>query len=145
LTAIKQKGRKIVHAWAFKADCDPRAIASKTITMEWPPKSEQQLLDLPLATGYRNLGKKFIASFTRKAVMRYVWLLLFVIIVAIICVFAYENNDPVAINYLDGSLSVQSIHLPMSVLIGATYVLGMLTGWIALGFLKRTVQHITQK
>jgi uncharacterized integral membrane protein len=74
--------------------------------------------------------------------MRYVWLLLFLIIVALIGVFAYENNDPVAINYLDQTLSVQSIHLPMSVLIGATYVLGMVTGWIALGFLKRTVQHM---
>jgi len=65
--------------------------------------------------------------------------------VALIGVFAYENNDPVAINYRDRSLSVQSIHLPMSVLIGATYVFGMLTGWLAIGFLKRTVQHITKR
>lgn len=42
LTAIKQKGGKIVHAWAFKGDCDPAAIVSNTFTMEWPPKSEQQ-------------------------------------------------------------------------------------------------------
>jgi uncharacterized membrane protein YciS (DUF1049 family) len=76
--------------------------------------------------------------------MRYLWLLLFLIIVAIIGVFAFENNDPVAINYLDQSLSVQSIHLPMSALIGATYLLGMLTGWIAIGFLKRTVHHMTK-
>jgi len=77
--------------------------------------------------------------------MRYVWFLIFLIMVAIIGVFAYENNEHVAINYLDQSLSVQSIHLPMSVLIGATYVLGMLTGWIVIGFLKRTVQHVTEK
>jgi lipopolysaccharide assembly protein A len=76
--------------------------------------------------------------------MRYVWFLIFVIILAIIGVFAFENNNPVAINYLDQSLSVQSIHLPMSVLIGATYVLGMLTGWAVIGFLKRTVQHVTE-
>ena len=76
--------------------------------------------------------------------MRYVWLLIFLIMVAIVSVFAYENNDRVAISYLDQSLSVQSIHLPMSVLIGATYVLGMLTGWIVIGFLKRTVQHVTE-
>ena len=58
--------------------------------------------------------------------MRYVWFLIFLIFVAIIGVFAFENSDPVPINYLDQSLSVQSIHLPMSVLIGGIYVLGML-------------------
>src|ERR1022692_4238539 len=40
--------------------------------------------------------------------MRYVWLLIFLIFVAIIGVFAFENSDPVPINYLDQSLSVQS-------------------------------------
>jgi predicted NUDIX family NTP pyrophosphohydrolase len=43
LTAIKQKGGKIVHAWAFKGDCDPSAIVSNTFTMEWPPKSGRQM------------------------------------------------------------------------------------------------------
>jgi uncharacterized integral membrane protein len=76
--------------------------------------------------------------------MRFVWFLIFLIFVAIIGVFAYENNERVAINYLDQSLSVQSIHLPMSVLIGGIYMLGMLTGWTVIGFLKRTVQHVTE-
>jgi predicted NUDIX family NTP pyrophosphohydrolase len=39
LTPIKQKGGKIVHAWAFKGDCDPSATVSNTFTMEWPPRS----------------------------------------------------------------------------------------------------------
>jgi len=43
LTPIKQKGGKIVHAWAFQADCDPSAILSNTFSMEWPPKSGQQM------------------------------------------------------------------------------------------------------
>ncbi len=43
LTPIKQKGGKIVHAWAFKGDCDPAKIVSNTFTMEWPPKSGQQM------------------------------------------------------------------------------------------------------
>jgi uncharacterized integral membrane protein len=77
--------------------------------------------------------------------MRFIWFLIFLIIVAIIGVFAFENSDPVAINYLDQSLSVQSIHLPMSVLIGGIYVLGMLTGWTVVGFLKQTVQHVTER
>lgn len=42
LTPVKQKGGKIVHAWAFEGDCDPTKIVSNTFTMEWPPKSGQQ-------------------------------------------------------------------------------------------------------
>ncbi len=39
LTPIKQKGGKIVHAWAFEGDCDPSRIRSNTFNMEWPPRS----------------------------------------------------------------------------------------------------------
>lgn len=43
LTPVKQRGEKIVHAWAFKGNCDPTAIVSNTFTMEWPPRSGQQM------------------------------------------------------------------------------------------------------
>jgi predicted NUDIX family NTP pyrophosphohydrolase len=43
LTPIKQKGGKIVYAWAFKGDCNPSDIVSNTFTMEWPPKSGRQM------------------------------------------------------------------------------------------------------
>jgi predicted NUDIX family NTP pyrophosphohydrolase len=39
LTAIRQKGHKVVHAWAVEADCDPAAVRSNTFAMEWPPRS----------------------------------------------------------------------------------------------------------
>ncbi len=39
LTAITQKGGKIVHAWAFEGDCDTTCSRSNTFKMEWPPKS----------------------------------------------------------------------------------------------------------
>jgi predicted NUDIX family NTP pyrophosphohydrolase len=42
LEPIKQKGGKVVHAWAFEGECDPAAIKSNTFTMEWPPKSAKQ-------------------------------------------------------------------------------------------------------
>jgi predicted NUDIX family NTP pyrophosphohydrolase len=42
LTPVKQKGGKIVHAWAFAGDCDPNVIKSNTFSMEWPPKSGKQ-------------------------------------------------------------------------------------------------------
>ena len=40
---IQQKGGKIVHAWAFEGDCDPAAIHSNLVRMEWPPKSGRQI------------------------------------------------------------------------------------------------------
>jgi putative membrane protein len=76
--------------------------------------------------------------------MRYIWFLIFLFFVVVIGVFAFYNSEPVAINYVDLDLSVQSIHLPMWVLIVGVYVLGMLTGWSVIGFLKRTVQHVTE-
>jgi predicted NUDIX family NTP pyrophosphohydrolase len=42
LGSIQQKGGKIVHAWAFAGDCDPRTIQSNSFTLEWPPKSGRQ-------------------------------------------------------------------------------------------------------
>lgn len=42
LKPIRQKGGKIVHAWAFQGYCDPIAIVSNTFSMEWPPKSGRQ-------------------------------------------------------------------------------------------------------
>lgn len=39
LTTVKQSGGKIVIAWAFEGDCDPKTVHSNTFTLEWPPNS----------------------------------------------------------------------------------------------------------
>jgi predicted NUDIX family NTP pyrophosphohydrolase len=39
LTPLKQPSGKIIEAWAFEGNCDPRTIKSNTFTMEWPPRS----------------------------------------------------------------------------------------------------------
>lgn len=39
LGKIKQKGGKIVLAWAGEWDCDAGAITSNTFSIEWPPRS----------------------------------------------------------------------------------------------------------
>lgn len=39
LASIRQKGHKVVHAWAAEADCDPAAVRSNTFSMIWPPRS----------------------------------------------------------------------------------------------------------
>jgi len=39
LQSIRQRGGKVVHAWAVEGDLDAAAIVSSTFRMEWPPKS----------------------------------------------------------------------------------------------------------
>jgi len=40
LGSVKQKGGKIVHAWAFEGDCPADFVAvSNTFELEWPPRS----------------------------------------------------------------------------------------------------------
>src|SRR2546421_1188703 len=43
LDAIKQKGGKIVHAFAVEGDLDPAKIHSNTFTIEWPPRSGKRI------------------------------------------------------------------------------------------------------
>jgi len=42
LGSVRQKGGKLVRAWAAEADFDPAALRSDTFTMEWPPRSGVQ-------------------------------------------------------------------------------------------------------
>lgn len=39
LGEVRQKGGKVVHAWAFEGDCDPAALRSNSFVLEWPPRS----------------------------------------------------------------------------------------------------------
>src|ERR1041385_2344721 len=41
LGSIRQKGGKIVHAWAWEGDADPEAIQSNSMSTEWPRHSGQ--------------------------------------------------------------------------------------------------------
>ncbi|HKB07662.1 MAG TPA: NUDIX domain-containing protein [Candidatus Polarisedimenticolia bacterium] len=40
---VRQKGGKVVHAWAFEGDAEPGAIRSNSFRMEWPPRSGKQV------------------------------------------------------------------------------------------------------
>ena len=39
LAPIRQRGGKLVHAWAVEGDLAIEGLASNTFTMEWPPRS----------------------------------------------------------------------------------------------------------
>jgi predicted NUDIX family NTP pyrophosphohydrolase len=42
LSAVKQPGGKVVHAFAVEQDFDPAALVSNLFTLEWPPRSGRQ-------------------------------------------------------------------------------------------------------
>ena len=46
LGSVKQKGGKVVHAWACEGDADPDSVTSNTTTMEWP-RGSGRLLTFP--------------------------------------------------------------------------------------------------
>ena len=39
LGSVRQKGGKVVHAWAAEGEFDPAELRSNTFAMEWPPRS----------------------------------------------------------------------------------------------------------
>jgi predicted NUDIX family NTP pyrophosphohydrolase len=39
LGSVRQKGGKMVHAWAVRGDADPSELRSNTFEIEWPPRS----------------------------------------------------------------------------------------------------------
>lgn len=39
LGSVRQKGGKVVHAWAAEGDFDPAALRSNGFELEWPPRS----------------------------------------------------------------------------------------------------------
>lgn len=43
LGEIRQKGGKLVVAWALEGDVDPASASSNTFPMEWPPRSGRKI------------------------------------------------------------------------------------------------------
>ena len=71
--------------------------------------------------------------------MRLVYLLLLLIIVAAVVLFAVQNHESITLTYLD-----RSVTLSLPLLIAIVYLLGMVSGWTVVGFLKRSLQRVTQ-
>jgi predicted NUDIX family NTP pyrophosphohydrolase len=42
LQSVKQKGGKVVSAWAVRGEFDVATLKSNSFTMEWPPRSGKQ-------------------------------------------------------------------------------------------------------
>lgn len=55
LGTVKNKGGKLIHAWALPGDLDLAAFKSNTFSMEWPPRSgkTQEFPEVDRAQYYR--------------------------------------------------------------------------------------------
>jgi uncharacterized integral membrane protein len=70
--------------------------------------------------------------------MRYFQAFLFLAFLFVIGVFAFQNRDVVTVNFLSWNLSQ-----PVAILSVILYVLGMLSGWTVVAFLKRSYRGAT--
>ncbi len=72
--------------------------------------------------------------------MRLFYFLILVVVIAAVAIFAWQNDDTITLRYLDRSMTQ-----PLPLLIAVVYVLGMLSGWTVIGFLKRSLQRVTER
>ena len=72
--------------------------------------------------------------------MRLVYFLIRLIGVAAVVVFAVQNNETVTLQYLN-----QSVTTTLPLLIAAVYLLGMVSGWTVVGFLRRSLRGVTER
>jgi putative membrane protein len=79
-------------------------------------------------------------AFSMGCSMRLFYFLVLLAIVAILAIFAFQNDETVSLRFFN-----RSIASPMSLLIGCVYLLGMLSGWTVVGFLKRSLQRVTDR
>ena len=71
--------------------------------------------------------------------MRTVYFLFLLLFLAAVAVFAVQNDELVGVRFLNQTLTSR-----LSLLIGAGYLLGMLSGWTVVGFMKRSMQAVTE-
>lgn len=71
--------------------------------------------------------------------MRVFYSALLIVFVGAIVVFCVQNMASVAVNYLGWSLNT-----PLPVLVLVVYLLGMVSGWGVLSFMRRSIRKATE-
>jgi lipopolysaccharide assembly protein A len=72
--------------------------------------------------------------------MRYIQAFVFLAFLVAIAIFAAQNTGVITVNFLKWNLSQ-----PVALLTVAVYVLGMLSGWTVLAFMRGSFRHVTQR
>ena len=69
--------------------------------------------------------------------MRFIYFLLLLVFVAVVGVFAFQNSEQTTVHFLQWNATSA-----FSVFIAGAYLLGMLSGWTVIGFIKRSLQGV---
>ena len=88
--------------------------------------------------GYNS--RNSLSAVRRENNMKHVYLALLLAMTAVVFLFKFQNLDTVTVQFLSASLT-----LPLSLLLLAVYVLGMLTGGMLLSMVRSWVRGATSK
>ncbi len=72
--------------------------------------------------------------------MKFLQGVLLMAMLGVVIAFALQNNELLAVR-----LFAWSARAPISVVVGATYVLGMFTGWTVLAILRKSLRKVTER
>jgi lipopolysaccharide assembly protein A len=72
--------------------------------------------------------------------MRFLQATLLLIFLALIAVFAWQNTQPVTIRFLD-----RSVGMPIALMVIVVYLLGMLSGWTVVAYLRRSIHDVSSQ
>ena len=71
--------------------------------------------------------------------MRMTYSFLLLLVLGAIGIFALENREMMTLTYFR-----QSVSCPRSLMIAIVYLLGMLSGWIAVGLVRRLLRGVAE-
>ena len=72
--------------------------------------------------------------------MRFVQAVIFLAFLGAIGVFAVQNTDAITVNFWTWRITG-----PVAILAIATYILGMLSGWTVVAFVRRSVRRVRER
>ena len=70
---------------------------------------------------------------------RFFYFVVFLILIGAIAIFAYQNSGAVEVQFLQWGMPTT-----LAVVVGASYLLGMLSGWTVVGMLRRSFNRATE-
>ena len=72
--------------------------------------------------------------------MRVIHFLILLLLLGAIGIFALQNREVIALQYLDRSVSCQ-----LSLLIAIVYLLGMVSGWTVVSLVRRSLRRVSER
>jgi uncharacterized integral membrane protein len=72
-------------------------------------------------------------------VMRAIAFLFLLVVIGVLVVLGVQNHESVALTFLNWSVAAD-----LWVVVGAGYLLGMLSGWAVVGMMKRSWQRVVE-